>query len=187
MPPKPTFARIPKRALSFAVGVCLLAACSKPDPNANLGPKMAGKDGKKPATPTSAPAPATVASAKTIGRPSEFLSLFSTNDPRDPFHPKSRPKTAPTAQETKAAIESEVGAVEKAVQAGFSQIISFGESKILVLFGQLLEEGKEKTFTVNVSGNPRKMRIKAMKILRNTAELKIEGIPQVVSVTKAQR
>lgn len=113
-----------------------------------------------------------------------FVSTFSTDNPRDPFHPQNKPKTASATVLTGAPSETEQGAVATAVQAGFQGIYGSGEDRELLVYGMLLRENKETVVTVPMNGQRRKLKVKALKIYRNAAELQVEGVPQPITVPK---
>ncbi len=167
---------------SAALGLCLLlAACGKKDATGNLGAKMAGGAAKKPAAAT---APASAPATSALSRPAEYLSMFSTNDPRDPFHPKVKIKSAQAAA---ASTENEPTQISKALETGFQGIYGSLEDRVALIYGILLQEKKEAFVNVPMEGKVKRVKIKALRILRNAVELQVEGVPQVVTLTKARR
>jgi hypothetical protein len=49
-----------------------------------------------------------------------------------------------------------------------------------------MRENRESTVTVPINGQLRKLKVKALKIYRNAAELQVEGLSQKVTVPKAR-
>jgi hypothetical protein len=179
MQPELTMAFRSRRAVITAGAICLfLAACSKPETTADA--KAAPK---KAAAPATAPMSAT----NQMGRPGQFLSVFSTNDARDPFHPKAKKKIVGATGSTAVAAVNEQDEVVKAVQKGFDAIYTFGKDRELVLFGVPFAENVEQAVSVPIGGAVRRLKIKPIRILATRAELKVEGVPQVVVVTRQRK
>src|SRR5262245_30962593 len=104
--------------------------------------------GKTGATKTSsAPAPQT---PPAIAAPftNKFLSTFSVENPRDPFHPQSKPKSSSGPVLTGPQSESEQPQVLAAIQAGFQGIFGSGDERLLMVHGVLMPENRETTIVV---------------------------------------
>src|SRR5215212_5532360 len=107
----------PAAILASALTLSLLCAgCGK-------SPSGADETGKTPAKKTtSAPAQQTTP-AKNAGSPnSGFLAVFSTEMPRDPFHPQIKPKAAVAAVVAGPQGDAEAPALTAALQAEFKGI-----------------------------------------------------------------
>jgi hypothetical protein len=115
------------------------------------------------------------------------VSVFSTDDPRDPFHPQNKPKAASATVLSGVQSEMEQPAIVSAVQAGFQGIYGAGEDRELLVYGVLMRENHEATVIVPVNGQHRKLKVKPLKIYRNAAELQVEGVPQAVTVPKPRQ
>ena len=165
-------------ASALAAGL-LCAGCGK-------APAAADNTGKTAAKKTSTTAGAQ-AQAKVAAAPANaFLSSFSTDYPRDPFHPQIKPKAAVATPLKGPAGDAEAPQVTAAIQAGFQGIFASGGEREVMVHDVLLAENREKTMTVFVNGQPRKLKVKAVKIYRTAAELQVEGLSQTVTVPKAQ-
>lgn len=156
----------------------LLGGCGKaPTPAENVGPKM-----NKTAAKTDAPAAVEATVSSNL-----FLSAFSTNDPRDPFNPKVKPKSAATVQQAAAEKEQEQTQLVAALHAGFQGIYGSAEARELYLHGVPLRERRETVVTIPVAGQQRRLRVRPVKIYRNAAELQVEGMSQTVTIPKARQ
>jgi hypothetical protein len=113
-----------------------------------------------------------------------YLSVFNTDDPRDPFHPSSRSKTAATAALAGVDAETDVLQLITSVQSGFQGIFGSPEARELMVHGVLLRENARGTIVVPVNGKNRQVKVQATRIYRNAAELKIEGVAQTVTIPK---
>lgn len=144
-------------------------------------PAELARTAKKPATP----APEVVISTK---RPAEFMSVFSTENPRDPFNPQAKPKKAAAQTPQQAVVEKEADerSIQMALQAGFKGIYGTATEREVVIYGAFLREKSTATITVPVNGQPRVLKIRAVKISRTVAELQVDGLPQPIAVTRAQ-
>jgi hypothetical protein len=156
------------------------AVCNKTEAATN---STAAKTPAKKAATSAAPA-ATFA----VPQPPTniVVSTFSTDNSRDPFHPQNRPKAAAATALSGPQGEAEQGQTASAVQAGFQGIYGSGEDRELLVYGVLLRENHDATVIVPINGQQRKLKVKALKIYRNTAELQVEGVPQPVTVPKAR-
>lgn len=176
---------------------CLGARAAKVACVALLSVGLAGCGGKAVDSTPKAKAPAaktgtaaktapsigtTGAGAGTGAKPAQFLSVFSKDDPRDPFHPKLKPKVA--AVGTQANAQPEPNQIVAALEAGFEGTVGSGDEYVALVYGVLLEKQRETTLTLNVGGAPRRVKVKPLKILRNAVELQVQGIPQPVTITK---
>ena len=140
--------------------------------------------GKTPAKKTSTQA-APVDVGPILPPPTNIsLSKFSTDNPRDPFHPQIKPKNAGPTVLAGPQGEAELPTMIAAVQAGFQGIYGAGDDRELLVYGVLLRENHETSVVVPVNGQQRKLKVKALKIFRNFAELQVEGVPQKVTVPK---
>jgi hypothetical protein len=115
-----------------------------------------------------------------------FLSTFSTENARDPFHPQIKPKAPAATVLAGPQGETEQAQVAGAVQAGFQGIYGTGDDRVVMVHGVLVPENRETPITVPINGQPRKLKVKALKISRNVAELQVEGLSQVITVPKAR-
>src|ERR1051325_6431729 len=110
---------IVRAAMAVALAIFIafgLAGCSKGDSTTNP------KAGKTPAKKTST-APAAQTGLAIAPPPTNiFLSVFSTDNPRDPFHPKIKPKTASQPILTGVGGDSDPSQLVAALQAGFQGI-----------------------------------------------------------------
>jgi hypothetical protein len=113
--------------------------------------------------------------------------VFSTDAPRDPFNPQSRPKTASQPVLTGPQSELEQPALLAAIQNGFQGIFGGTDERLLMVHGVLMPENRETTIVVPVGNQKRRLKVKAVKIYRNAAELQVEGLSQTVAVPRAQR
>jgi hypothetical protein len=143
--------------------------------------------GKTGATKTSTQPAAQTAPAVAAPFTNKFLSTFSVDNPRDPFHPqvKAKPSSGPVLSGSPS--ESEQPAVVAAISAGFQGIYGSGDERLLMVHGVLMPENRETTIVVPVGGQPRRLKVKAVKIYRNAAELQVEGLSQVIAVPRAQK
>lgn len=161
-----------------AVSVLLLCAgCGK-------SPSAANESGKTAAKKTSSAPLQQTAASVAAPRSKAFLSVFSTENPRDPFNPQLKSKAANAAVLTGPQTDVDAPQIIAAVQAGFQGIFGFGEDRELMVHGLLVRENRETTLTVPINGQLRKLKVKALKIYRNTAELQVEGLPQTITVPK---
>lgn len=162
-----------------AVSLCANSTQTHAAEKATLSKTGATKTSTTPAaqTPPGIAAPFT----------NKFLSTFSVDNPRDPFHPQAKPKTSSGPVLTGPQSESEQPQVLAAIQAGFQGIYGSGDERLLMVHGVLMPENRETTIVVPVGGQPRRLKVKAVKIYRNTAELQVEGLSQTVAVPRAQR
>lgn len=165
-------------ASALAAGL-LCAGCGKAPATADNTGKTAAK---KTSTTPGAQTPAKVAAAPA----NAFLSVFSTDYPRDPFHPQIKPKAAVATALKGPAGDAEAPQITAAIQAGFQGIFGAGAEREVMVHDVLLAENREKTMTVFVNGQPRKLKVKAVKIYRTAAELQVEGLSQTITVPKAQ-
>jgi hypothetical protein len=167
-------------AAAFAA-VCLWANCAVAHAAEKATP---GKTGATKTSTTPAPqTPAPIAAPFT----NKFLSVFSTDAPRDPFNPQSRPKSASQPVLTGPQSELEQPALLAAIQNGFQGIFGGAEERLLMVHGVLMPENRETTIVVPVGNQKRRLKVKAVKIYRNAAELQVEGLSQIVAVPRAQR
>jgi hypothetical protein len=165
-----------------ALAACvLLCGCGKAKPAAdNAGAKMTGA--QKPSTTPSSQT--SVASAITPSA-NRFLSVFSTENARDPFNPKAHPRGAVSATVAGVDGETDPNQLAAAVQAGFQGIFGSPDARELMVHGVLLRENRQGTITVPVNGRNRQIKVRPTRIFRNTAELQVEGVPQIVALPKA--
>jgi hypothetical protein len=173
------------RTRAAAMAVCVLGAwiltilCETHAASDSTAAKTAAKKTSIPATPAATfavpPPPTNI-----------FVSVFSTDNPRDPFHPQNKPKAAAATVLSGPQSEVEQSQVASAIQNGFQGIYGFGEDRELLVYGVLLRENREATVIVPVNGQPRKLKVKATKIYRNTAELQVEGVAQLITVPKTK-
>jgi hypothetical protein len=143
--------------------------------------------GKTGATKTSTTPAAQTPPAVAAPFTNKFLSTFSVDNPRDPFHPQAKRKTSSTPVLTGPQSESEQPQVVAAISAGFQGIYGSGDERLLMVHGVLMPENRETTIVVPVGGQPRRLKVKAVKIYRNTAELQVEGLSQTIAVPRAQK
>jgi hypothetical protein len=155
---------------------------------------LSGCGGKEAPASKPAPAKSSGAAAKTTAmneasavtampaRPEKFLSIFSTNDVRDPFHPKLKPKAAATANvpENPQTLAEEL---QKALAAGFKGIYGTADEKMALVYDVLLVPQREFVINVPLSSGVRRFKVKATKILRTSVEMQVEGIPQPIIIT----
>ena len=161
--------------------VCLLANCAQVHAAEKTTPTKTG------ATKTSTPPAAQTTPVVAAPFTNNFLSTFSSDNPRDPFNPQVRPKSASQPVLTGAQGDLQQPALLAAIQAGFQGIFGGTDERLLMVHGVLMPENRETTVVVPVGGQQRRLKIKAVKIYRNAAELQVEGLSQIVAVPKAQR
>lgn len=137
----------------------------------------------KTSTTPVAQTPPTIAAPFT----NKFISTFSTENARDPFNPQIKPKGASGPVMTGPQSEMEQPQLLAAIHAGFQGIFGSGDQRLLMVHGVLMPENRETTVVVAIGGQQRRLKIKAVKIYRNAAELQVEGLTQTVTVPKAQR
>ena len=169
-----------RTALMFAAvltAVLVGAGCGKSAAPAN---NATGTPAKKTSSAANAQTPAKVAAAPA----NAFLSVFSTDNPRDPFHPQVKPKPVAPTVLTGPPIDAEAPAIIASIQGGFQGIFGLTNEREVMVHDVLLPENREKTVTVFVNGQVRKLKVKAVKIYRTAAELQIEGISQLITVPK---
>src|ERR1051325_242894 len=160
--------------------ILLLAGCGKAPAAQNESVKTGVKK-------TSTTPPPQQTAAKTAAAPkTAFLSVFSTDNPRDPFHPQIKPKAAATPVIAGVPSDIEAPQLIAAVQNGFQGILASTDERELLVYGVLLRENQQATITVSLKGQQRKLKVKALKIYRNAAQLQVEGLPQPVTLPKAQ-
>jgi hypothetical protein len=173
------------RAAMAACGLLIsvgLAGCGKGE-GADAGKKPNTGPAKTGTAAKTAPSIGTGAAGTGAGaKPVKFLSVFSTNDSRDPFHPKLKPKAVAAA--TQANAVPEPNQIVSALEAGFSGTVGSGDEYVALVYGVLLEKNRETTLTLNVGGAPRRVKVKPLRIFRTTVELQVEGIQQPVTITK---
>jgi len=169
--------RSPLKFAAVLMAVLFGAGCGKPAAPAN---NASGTPAKKTSSAAVAQTPAKVAGAPA----NAFLSVFSTDNPRDPFHPQIKPKsTAPTVL-TGPPVDAEAPQIIASIQGGFQGIFGLQGEREVMVHDVLLPENREKTVSVFVNGQIRKLKVKAVKIYRTTAELQVEGISQLIAVPK---
>ena len=112
----------------------------------------------------------------------KFLSTFSAENPRDPFHPQLKPKASSQPVLTGVSAEGDHSRLISAIQAGFQGIYGTGEERVVMVHGVLVPENVETTIVVQ----GRKLKVKALKVFRNAAELKVEGLAETVQVPKTR-
>jgi hypothetical protein len=172
-----------RRTSQLSIGTFAGVACV----GALCGQIFAATDATAAKTPakktTSAAAPA--ATFAVPPPPTNIVvSVFSTDNPRDPFHPQNRAKSPSATALAGPQGEAEQGQTATALQAGFQGIYGSGEDRELLVYGVLLRENHDATVIVPINGQQRKLKVKALKIYRNAAELQVEGVPQPVTVPK---
>lgn len=177
------------RTAAAAVGICVAMACALGNWTAQAAATNAATaktPAKKTSTQASTPPPAQPTGPVMPLPPRKNLSAFSTDDPRDPFHPQIHPKAAAATVLAGPQSEAEQPALITAIQAGFQGIYGSGEDRDLLVYGVLLRENHEAVVVVPVSGQQRRLKIKALKVFRNYAELQVEGVPQKITVPKTR-
>jgi len=165
-------------ALAMCLGIC---GCGKPaSPANNVGAKMAAAGAKKTST-----TPASETAALGVKPPAgAFVSVFSTNNPRDPFHPALKPKTPTATASTGPERETDAAQLTATLQAGFQGIYGSSEDRELLVYGVLMREKRDAT--VSIPGLNRKVKVRPLHIYRNSAELQVEGLPQPITVPKTR-
>ena len=163
------------------VAVCLCANFAQTHAAEKATPSKTGatKTSTTPAPQTTPPVAAPFTN--------NFLSTFSSENPRDPFNPQSRPKGASQPVLTGAQGDLQQPALLAAIHAGFQGIFGGADERLLMVHGVLMPENRETVVVVPVGGQQRRLKIKAVKIHRNAAELQVEGLSQIVAVPKAQK
>jgi hypothetical protein len=171
---------------AFALGAIALCAAligcggkEAPAPDATAPAKSSSAP--KPAA-LGAPSTASAATSALAARAPQFLSVFSTNDPRDPFHPKVRPKMAATAVNTAARTEAGPGDIIAALEAGFKGTFGPQTERLALIHGAVVEQNLETTLTLPIKGGMRRVKVKPVRILRDTVEMQVEGVPQLVTL-----
>jgi hypothetical protein len=161
--------------------VCLWANCAVAHAAEKATPTKTG------ATKTSTSPAAQTTPAVAAAFTNKFLSVFSTENPRDPFNPQVKPKSGSQPVLTGAQGDLQQPALLAAIQAGFQGIFGGADERLLMVHGVLMPENRETTVVVPVGGQQRRLKIKAVKIYRNAAELQVEGLSQIVAVPKVQK
>jgi len=153
--------------------------CGKPKSAAdNVGPKMAG--GAKPKAGMDSGAVSVVSTAK----PPQYISHFSTNDLYDPFNPQAKPVGPVSAAEKAAQNQSTQIQTVSELQKGFQGIFGSSGGHEVMVHGVLLRENHEAIVPISINGERRRVKVTPVRIYRNTAELKVEGLAQTVTVPK---
>ena len=167
-----------------AVALAAVSLCTHLTQTDAAEKAASGKTGAtKASTTPAAQTPPLVAAPFT----NKFLSTFSVDNPRDPFHPQVKARSASGPVLTGPQSESEQPQVVAAISAGFQGIYGSGDERLLMVHGVLMPENRETTIVVPVGGQPRRLKVKAVKIYRNAAELQVEGLSQTVAVPRAQK
>lgn len=179
MPPKTSIRSWNRRGGAAALGLSLLlAACGKaPKPADNVGPKM--KAGAAKAAPTPA--------ESLLSKSNIFISYFSTNEPRDPFNPKARPKQAPTVMSAAAEKKMEQDSLVLALQNGFAGVYGGSGTYFAVVNDEILEVKKDTILSLVVNGERKRLKVRPLKILPGVAELSVEGVAQPVIVRAGRK
>jgi hypothetical protein len=176
-----------KRLMRRFWGVGGIAACvalvgcggSKETPAAPAGKSTAA------AKATGTPAPSPTAAPASTNRPPQFLSVFSTTDPKDPFNPRAKPKAAAstTATNTAPAVQM-VGPQDiiAAIETGFTATLGGTTDRIALVHGLPLEQNRDTTLTITVLGSQRQVKVRPVRILRDAMEARVEGLPNVVTL-----
>jgi hypothetical protein len=173
-------------ALSCLLALCLVAAClvlvgcgakETPDTKAptTSAPKAASSRSGAGAVAASIGAASSV-------RPPQFTSFFSTTDPKDPFNPKSKPQ--PVTVTTTAPTAPTLGPKDiiAALEAGFRGTLGPPTERIALVHGTALEQNRETAVPITVLGAQRRVKVRPLRILRDTMEAQVEGIPDVVTL-----
>ncbi len=167
----------------MALGMALWSGCggSAPTPpDGNLGAKMA-----KPSA--ASPGGAAMSGGSLAARSNLFVSVFSTNEARDPFNPRMKPKSPETVAQAAVAQQVEQNQLVTALQRGFQGIYGNAvDGRELYLYGVMLREKRESILAVPVDGEIRNIRVRPVKIYRNAAELQVEGLAQTVTLPRAR-
>jgi hypothetical protein len=161
--------------LAWAVGGSIAAQAAATSPT-----------GKTPAKKTSTTPPAQASVTVPPLPTNTFVSVFSTDNPRDPFHPNIKSKRASQPVLTGVPGDLDQSQLVTVVQNGFQGIYGTGDERLLMVHGMLMPENRETTIVVSVNGQQRKLKVKALKIYRNTAQVQVEGLPQPITVPKAR-
>lgn len=165
-------------ALSMLMAMGLAGCGKKEEAASNLGAKM--KPGG--AVPAPTPAPETLAEKAPV-----FVSVFSTNNTRDPFNPRARPQEAATPATAAATRVAEQGALVTALQEGFGGVYGAKGAYFAVINDEILEMKRDTIVWVTVNGERKKLKVRPLKILPGIAELKVEGVPQTVTVRRGRQ
>lgn len=131
----------------------------------------------KAAGPNAASVAATVAA-----RPPQLMSVFSTTDPKDPFNPQLKPKSTAITTPTQAAPAAGPKDIIMALEAGFRGTLGPPTERIALIHGTALEQNRETTVTITLLGAQRRIKVRPTRILRDTMEAQVEGIPNVVTL-----
>jgi hypothetical protein len=153
-----------------------LIGCGGGDKSANQPAAITASTAAKTGTP------ALDAPAANSPRPAQYVSVFSTNDVRDPFFPHLKAKAPTVAANTAAAPPVGPNDIIAALEAGFKATIGPPSDRIALLYGWQLEQNRETTVTLTVQGAPRRVKVKPLRILRDAMEAQVEGIPNVVTL-----
>ena len=179
MPAKTSCQNWSARAGAAALAISLLlAACGKaPTPADNAGPKMKAGAAKAAPTPVE----------PILTRSNLFISYFSTNEPRDPFNPKARPKQAPTAMSAAVEKKMEQDSLVLALQKGFAGVYGGSGTYFAVLNDEILEVKKDTILSLVINGERKRLKVRPLKILPGVAELSVEGVAQPVIVRAGRK
>lgn len=115
-------------------------------------------------------------------RPPQFMSMFSTTDPRDPFNPKVKPKLTTSTTTAPAAPTIGPADIIAAVEAGFRGTFGLATERIALVHGLSLEQNRETTLTITLQGAQRRVKVRPIRILRDAMEAQVEGVPNVVTL-----
>ena len=172
--------------LAAASAAALAAACLLAN-SAQIHAAEKATPSKTGATKTSTPPAPQTTPPVAVPFTNNFLSTFSSESPRDPFNPQDKPRGASKPVLTGAQGDLQQPALLAAIHAGFQGIFGGADERLLMVHGVLMPENRETVVVVPVGGQQRRLKIKAVKIHRNAAELQVEGLSQIVAVPKAQK
>lgn len=174
-----------KPIISNLAMVLLLAfaGCGgKEDAAANAPAKAKEKAGSATGASTPADAPATNAGPV-------FVSVFATNAMKDPFFPRAKPVEAETKSASGSPAAPPSGAaIQAALQAGFVGVFGNPEERIgLIRPDVQLRPGRQVTIPLVIEGRAQRVNARVTRVVRNSVELQVEGVPEPVTLTVQAR
>ena len=161
----------------FVACVTLIGCGAKETPTAPSGKSSA--TAKAAGTPAPSPDAATAA---VTARPPQYVSVFSTTDPKDPFNPKVKPKATTTAANTAPVQTIGPQDIIAALEAGFTGTFGAPTDRIALVHGLTLEQNRDTTLIITMHGTQRRVKVRPIRILRDTMEAQVEGVPNVATL-----
>ncbi|MDX1952440.1 MAG: hypothetical protein SFY81_09655 [Verrucomicrobiota bacterium] len=164
--------------ISALCGFLLLGCGKSADTTATTTPKTAAKPLPVAAVETATATLSTLPSPK---------SVFETNNPgKNPFFPnsapaaqKQQPGEAPKAAAPKANLAS-------LLQEGFQGIFGTANERMALIHNVVVEMNKETIIPMTIDGKRQDVRVRPVRILKNSVTLTVAGDSQPITLTMAQ-